>query len=221
MASNTNALSDPAWQDFLTVVDDVLPWLQMSASDIPSSGPLYTSMQLLTSAACEWVQDYLGRPVAPTTYTRRFDGWSGWNGMFLELPYYPVLELVSVTEYWGVSGPHVLSESTPTAQVDGYQCEYLTGRLIRVFPGNVSKPWFPGSRNVEVSWKAGYNPVPARIRMATLELIKHWWSNTQQQSALRPGAEPDYDPDEGSGPFSGVPDRIYAWLSPFSQVGIG
>lgn len=223
-SANQNALTSPNWQDFLTVNDDVLPWLQMTTSDIPAGSSLAGNMQLITSMACDWVQDYLGRPVAPTTFDRRFDGWSGWNGAYLELPYYPVLEITSVIEYWGVSGPHDLVESTPTAQVDGWQCEYLTGRLIRVFPGNVQKPWFPGSRNVEVVWVAGYNPVPPTIRTATLELVAHWWANTQQQSALRlPGetVSDEFEPAETSGPFAGVPLRIIDLLSPKSQIGIG
>jgi hypothetical protein len=30
MVSNSNALTSPQWQDFVTPVDDVLPWLQMT-----------------------------------------------------------------------------------------------------------------------------------------------------------------------------------------------
>jgi hypothetical protein len=219
MVANVNALTSPIWQDFLTVDSDVLPWLQMGTQDVNQS--LVQNLQLITSMACDWVQDFLGRPVAPTQFDRRFDGWSGWNGAYLELPYSPVLEVTSVIEYWGVSGPHVLLESTPTAQIDGWQLEPLTGRLIRIFPGNVQKPWFPGSRNIEVVWMAGYNPVPPTIRVATLELIAHWWRNTQQQSAMHAGAEADYDPEESGGPYEGVPDRIYALLSPKTQIGIG
>lgn len=217
----TNALSGPQWTDFLTVTDDVMPWLQLTTSDIPAGGTLAQNLQAITSMACEWVQDYLGRPVGPTTFDRRFDGWSGWMGAYLELPYYPILEIVSVTEYWGVSGPHVLTESTPTVQVDGYQCEWQTGRLTRVFPGNVQKPWFPGSRNVEVVWTAGYNPIPHTFRLATLEVIAHWWRNYQQQSAIRAGASPDFDPDEAGGVFEGVPESTYALLGPKDQIGIG
>lgn len=219
--TNANGLTSPSWQDYLTVADDVLPWLQMTSGDAPSGSSILTNLELITSMACEWVQEYLGRPVAPTRFTRRFDGWSGWNGAYLELPYYPVLEVASVTEFWGVSGPHVLSESTPTNQVDGYQLDYLTGRLIRIFPGNVAKPWFPGSRNVEVSWTAGYNPVPARVRVATLELIANWWRNVQQQSAIRSAAAADYEPGMSGGIFEGVPPRIYDLLAPMSQVGLG
>ncbi len=221
---NANGMTSPVWQDYLTVSGDVLPWLQMTAADVPSSGPLAQNLQLLTSMACDWVQETLGRPIAPQQFDRRFDGWSGWNGAYQELPYYPVLEITSVIEYWGVSGPHVLLESTPAVQIDGWQCEWLTGRLTRVFPGNVQKPWFPGSRNIEVVWTAGYNPVPPRYRVGTLELIAHWWRNTQQQSALRaPGLTEagEYDGGVKSGMFEGIPPHVMDTLFPNEQIGIG
>lgn len=220
-----NSLTSPDWQDYLSVTDDVLPWLQMTSQNIqPGGSALETNLKLLTSAACWWAQDEYGRPIAPTEFTRRFDGWSGWNGAYLELPYYPVLDISSVVEYWGASGSHTLTESTPTNQVDGYQIERLTGRLTRVFPGNIQKPWFPGSRNVEVSWTAGFNPVPPQIRLGTLELIAEWWRNTQQQDAIRaPGitGPNEYDPADAREPFGGVPPRIRSMFNTLSQVGIG
>ncbi len=217
--ANSNALTEPAWQDYLSVLDDVKPWLQLDVNDTSRDDQL----QLITSMACDWVQSYLGRPVAPTTFDRRFDGWSGWQGAYIELPYYPVLEIVSVTEWWGVSGPHQLTEQTPDHQVDGYQVEWHTGRLIRVFPGLVQKPWFPGTRNVEVQWVAGYNPVPSKIRVATLELVAHWVRNTQQNLAMRSPAmtvQDEYDPAVTAGVFAGVPYRILDLLEPMTQVGL-
>lgn len=212
--------SVPQWQDYLTVTDDVLPWLQMTSADLTPE--LAGNMQLVTSSVCEWVQETLGRPVAPTTFDRRFDGWSGWNGAYIELPYYPVLSITSVVEYWGVSGPHNLSESTPTVQVDGWQCEYNTGRLTRVFPGNVQKPWFPGSRNIEVVWQAGFNPIPPRFRMGSLMAIDWVWRNKFQQPAVSIGGEREYDAPAGHNPMlSGMPDDIKGWLFPSEQVGLG
>lgn len=211
--------SVPQWQDYLTVTDDVLPWLQMTASDLTPA--LTSNMQLVTSTVCDWVQETLGRPLAPTTFDRRFDGWSGWNGAYIELPYYPVLSITSVVEYWGVSGPHNLSESTPTDQVDGWQCEYNTGRLTRVFPGNVQKPWFPGSRNIEVVWQAGFNPIPPRFRMGSLMAIDWVWRNKFQQSGVRVGVQSEYDAPPNSGMLGGIPDDILDWLFPSEQVGIG
>jgi hypothetical protein len=170
------------------------------------------------------VSNYIGRPVGATQYDRRFDGWASWQGAYIMLPYYPVLEVISVVEYWGISGPHTLVESTPTTQVDGFQCVYPTGRLNRVFPGNVQKPWFPGSRNIEVVWVAGFNPVPADIKVATLELIAHWYRNTQLQSARPNNALPssnEYEPaSTGVGLWQGVPYRVTSLLAPYLSIGM-
>jgi hypothetical protein len=212
---NSNAESN-TWSNFLDLQADVKPWLQME----PANQSQDPQLQLIVDMACQWVQNWIGRPIAPTSFDRRFDGWAGWNGAYIELPYYPVLEITSVTEYWGASGPHVLSEQTPTNQIDGWQCDYMRGMLTRVFPGLVQKPWFPGSRNIEVVWTAGYNPLPADIKLATLEFVAYWWRNTQQASrpSLRVGGE--YDSPALAGLWAGVPGRIEELLEPYIQVGM-
>lgn len=201
---------------FLTI-EDAKDWLQIPAGDYTRDN----SLQLIVDMACAWATNFTGRPIAATRYDRRFDGWASWMGAFLMLPYYPVLEVVSVIEYWGIAGPHVLLESSPTDQIDGFQLVPNTGRLNRVFPGNVQKPWFPGSRNVEVVWVAGFNPIPADIKVATLELIAHWFRNTQQMSG-RPSnaitAAAEFEPAGESGLWQGVPYRCTALLSPYISV---
>ncbi len=219
MSSNTNA-SSLVWGNYVDVLEDVIPWLQETITTEAEGAKL----QLLTDMTCQWAQGKIGRPIAPTTFDRRFNGFNGWNGAYIELPYYPVLEITSVTEYWGVSGPHVLTESTPSNQVDGWQCEYERGLLTRVFPGLVQKPWFPGSRNIEVVWTAGYNPIPADLKIATLEMIAHWWRNTQQQSANRiggAGLADEYAPEMvAQGLWTGTPNRLIALLDSYLEVGI-
>lgn len=221
-SSNMNARSSPEWQQYLDLTEDVLPWLRLT--DTPLTFPDQQNLQTIVDMSCDWAQNMLGRPIAPTNFDYRFDGWSGWNGAFIELPYYPVLEITSVIEYRGTSGANVLLESTPANQIDGWQCEYPVGRLTRIFPGLVQKPWFPGSRNIEVAWTAGYNPIPRRYITGTLELIKHWWTNTQQNPALSgPGTSMgnQYDPPETSGVFAGIPYHVAAIFEPDIQVGIG
>jgi hypothetical protein len=217
LSSNSTSL---IWGNYLDLDQDVKPYLQMPAYDTVRD---YT-LQLSTDSACQQVQKMLGRPIAPTTFDMRFDGWSGWNGANIELPFYPVLEVITVNEYWGVAGPHLLLEQTPTNQVDGFQIDYKTGRLIRVFPGLVQKPWFPGSRNIEVQWTAGYNPIPADIKEATLELIAWKWRNTQQ--AMRSnGPSPigaEYDTSNmANGLWPGIPHRLQEVFDSYMQVGMG
>ena len=213
---NTNALSN-IYANYVDLDEDVKPWLQIN--------PIVTAndprLQLLIDTACQWVQNYLGRPVGPTTYDRRFNGWTGWNGAYIELPYYPVLEVQRVVEWWGISGPHYLTESLPENQIDGFQCEYQTGRLIRVFPGLVQKPWFPGSRNLEVTWTAGYNPIPATFKVPALEIIKEWWQATQQASSSAPTPAGMEAMDQMTDTYPGLPRRVRATFSSQSQVGMG
>lgn len=179
-------------------------------------------LQDLIDGISEWAALEAGKPLARSRFTYKFDGNWGWRGSYIMLPYYPVLEIVSVTEYWGNSGPHVLTEQTPTDQVDGWQCEYRTGRLTRCFQGLIPKPWFPGSGNVVVVWDAGYNPVAPSVRMAVKEAIKWYWDNTQQQSrSQRPSEDQWQRPDASQFWSSVLPAMLGPVLTPFVSVGIG
>lgn len=208
----------PAWGNYVDLVNDVKPFLQ-----IPAGAPSASDVQLqsIIDMACTWVQNYLGRPIAETEFFRRF---SGTNASYISLPYYPVTQIVSVVEYWGSSGPHTLAEQTPANQgtQDVYQLDYLHGTLIRAFMGLIQRPFFPGSRNIEVTWKAGYNPVPADIRHATLKLIKCTWNEEQQASRSVPvplGGTREEMPMTGM--FAGIPADVERLLSPYVQQGIG
>lgn len=213
------------WQDYVDVTNDVMPYLQINGwNDLGGETTgLAQNLTLITSMCCDWIQETLGKPIAPTVFDRRFDGWSSWNGGYIELPYYPVVNIISVTEYRGTAGPFVLPESTPASPTNGYQLEPETGQLRRVWGGNVVTAWFPGSRNVEVVWRAGYDTVPPRFRVGTLEMIAYWWRNHMQQSALRLGqaGADEYDSPFSQGILAGTPDAILDILFPNAQVSLG
>ena len=209
--------SQPIWQNYIDLQNDTKRWLQIPSTDTTRDDDL----QDLIDAACYWVQDFLGRPIAPTTFYRRFSGYSGFGGSYIQLPYYPVLSVASVVETWGTSGQHTLTEQSPTDQggTDTYSLDPLRGLLVRSFAGLIARPWFPGLRNVEVTWTAGYNPIPPTVKLATREYIKCWWAKTQQTSrSFRP--QGDYIENEPD-PWPGVERSIKAMLQPLVQVGIG
>ena len=220
--SVTQIETTPDWQSYLDLDNDVKPFLQIPVGSVVSD----VVLQGIIDMACTWVQNYLGRPIARTEFFRRFSGYfgTGNGGAYISLPYYPVLQMVSVVEYWGTSGPHTLTEQTPANQggQDVYSMDYLHGYVIRAFMGLVARPFFPGLRNVEVTWFAGYNPVPADIRYATLKMIKHVWNSDQQASRSFPqpaGAREDEIPQ--AGPFAGIWADVKPYLAPYEQQGIG
>lgn len=187
----------------------------------------------IVGGASEWVSTYLDRPIAPTRFQERFDGWTGRDGGVLFLPYYPVLKIEKFQEFWGLSGPHNLVEQTPEHQwgagnqpgtaVDTYQVSRRTGEIRRTFPGLVQRPFFPGSRNIEITWWAGFNPIPQQIKLATLELASHWYRSTIEQPTIAGSSMyGDINPETPSqGQWPGVPQFVYLMLQQFRQVGIG
>jgi hypothetical protein len=209
----------PAWVPYLDLMDDVRPWLQFNVTG--SEQQTEAKLRLVMEAACFWVQEYLGKPIAPTLFARRFSGWSGFNGAYIPLPYYPILKVVKVVEWWGVSGPHELKEQTPAEQVgaEAFATDNTRGYLVRSFQGLVARPWFPGLKNIEVEWEAGFNPIPPDIKKATLELIGHEWRK-EQQAVQGGGTGPAGMEHEEAGYF-GEPPSIRKTLDLRKQVGLG
>jgi hypothetical protein len=136
-----------------------------------------------------------------------------------------VLGTPTVTEYWGASGPHILTLQTPEAQggSDMFTLDPLKGYIIRSYLGLLARPSFPGLRNIEVTWTAGRNPVPPPVKLATKEYVKYWWANSQE--AAFPVTVGGQYGDASSASASvedwpSVESRIKAMLRPYMQVGV-
>jgi hypothetical protein len=100
------------------------------------------------------------------------------------------------------------AESTPENPIDGVQVDYDTGQIMRTFAGGSwPKPFFPGSRNIEVTYVAGYDPVPSNVWMATVNLVAFWWRHWYQASrTFTKDAGPKTQ--GGDGLWPGVPNEI-------------
>lgn len=210
----------PVWQNYIDLDNDVKPYLQIEPYDTSRD----VVLQGMIDSACWWAQDKLGQPIAPTEFFRRFSGYSGWGGSQIVLPYKPVLAVPTVVEYWGASGAHTLTLQTPASQggSDMYQLDAIEGILTRSYLGLLQRPWFPGLRNVEVTWTAGYNPVPPPWQDATKALVKFWWTNRQEVArSIRNPQVGQYDQSQGRyAVYLGVPDEIANEFSTGGQIGI-
>lgn len=198
---------------------DLLDWLQ---ADVPSDPRVVTNIQRVCDMACVWAQRYCGRPLARTTYSERHDGWSGSDIMLKKTPF---LDLVLCQEYSSSGGTLNLPEATPTSNenTDGIQIDRGTSMIRRVFAGySWPRTFFPGSRNISITYTAGYDPVPPDAWLATIEYASYWYRHTQQtrREGTRGGSDPDAL-DQQNGLWVGVPYRITALLDPFRVIAIG
>lgn len=194
------------WTSFLDL-PEVTDWLQFSGVPIGGTAPA-TILQRLIDSACYRAQEIANRPLCPTTFFERHDGWSG---EYIQLMFSPFIQLVECNEWQSTGGMVTLTESTPENPIDGVQINYDTSRIMRTFSGySWPKPFFPGSRNIEVIYVAGMNPVPPDVWVAACDLVAYWYRNTQQASRGFVGSAGMYGGDEGgSGDlWPGVPNRI-------------
>lgn len=211
----TNVTTTQVWSDYITV-QEAADYLQFPS---PPQGTQLTLLQRVVSMACTWAQTYCNRPIAPTQFRERHDGWQGDTIM---LHHHPFLKLVSCTEWQSVGGPVGLLESTPENSIDGIQINYATSEITRVFAGySWPRPYFPGRRNIEVEYVAGYNPVPPDLWLGTMELAAWWWRNTQQASRGPARPSSAYDPaSTGDGLWQGVPYRVESMVSAYRKISL-
>jgi hypothetical protein len=181
---------------------EVWPWLGMDNAPV---GIAATRLQRLIDSACAVAQRGANRPFCPTRFQERHDGWSG---EYIQLRYSPFLQLVSCTEWQSSGGPITLTESTPANPVEGLQIDYATSRIMRVFAGySWPRPFFPGSRNIEVIYVAGFNPVPPDVWDATIDLVAYKWRSSQESPHwFQPPAD-EYGGQQTNPLFPGVPNR--------------
>lgn len=130
----------------------------------------------------------------PRTYSERFDG--GDYKIFLY--HRPIVTVQNIEEGWGWINFELDYQDVNTTPGDttlfGYSIDnYNNGEVSRRSVASVQIPFMAGTKNIFVQYVAGFSPVPATIVLATLELIAHWWQNSQIRGAVQSGANISYD----------------------------
>src|ERR1039458_4706094 len=147
---------------------DLMGWMQIPAGSI-TSPQVVTNMQRVIDSSCAMVQRYCGRPLCPTMYAERHDGWSGSDILLRKNPF---LDLISCTEYQSAGGVVVLLEATPTSNnndANVIQIDRAVSMIRRAFGGySWPRTFFPGSRNISIVYTAGFDPVPPDAWEATV-----------------------------------------------------
>ncbi|MBB6251718.1 hypothetical protein [Nitrospirillum iridis] len=159
-----------------------------------------TLLTRLIQAESGFIRRWLGRDLSPATYTQTLDG----NGnALLPLPNYPVTAVAAVT----VDGVPVPPQPGDQPLAYGYAHDEYTVMLVGgIFPR--------GRRRVTVTWTAGYDPLPAILEQACVELVALRYRERDRVglvSKAHGGETTGYLQKE-------MPDSLAAALAPYRRV---
>lgn len=156
-------------------------------------------LQAMLTAAEAAIEERVG-PLGPVTITERLHG----TGYPVALRHYPIISLTSVTPVGGAAYDTVALDLDET-----------TGTLTFASGSSI------GAGRYDVVYVAGRASLPADLRMAVLELVRHFW-DTQRGPTRRPGSTAS---DSASNTIPGAayifPFRVEQLLAPHTQLAIG
>jgi hypothetical protein len=114
----------------------------------------------------------------------------------------PVIEVTSASEN---------GEAVPSG---GYTISPASGVLTRT-SGYSRATWVDGFNNVTVAYVAGRTSIPADLRQAVLELVRHLWSTQRGSMAGRRTGE-----EFVSGQGYTLPNRVLELIGPYEMPGM-
>lgn len=166
----------------IVTLDEVRRHLRYPAADTQDDAALSS---VFIPAADEVMRKECGDNV-PTQYLENYNG--GDNAIYLD--HKPVLSVENVREGWGFANydlDFIQVDTLPSnISMFAYSLDSpLTGTITRRTAGNINIPFMRGVNNIQVIYTAGRDPVPPVIKLASLELIAHWWQNSQQRASTQ------------------------------------
>ena len=204
----------------IVLLSDV--WAYLRYPSTPPAGD-QVIMQQMIDAAAEVIRMECG-DVFPTEYDEYHDG----GDLSVWAYHSPILSIQNVEEGWGWINyelDFVEVNSNPAGSLFAYSLDSAeVGMITRRSAGNVAIPFMRGEDNIRVTYTAGRAVTPPVIYLAVLELINHWWQNSQQRNIGVNGGQ--YD-SVGETEFTratgltsinqGVPYRILELIKPYRR----
>jgi hypothetical protein len=137
----------------LTTLADVKAWLQTGQAAFPATDdPLLTR---LITAASQYIQTWLNRPIALTDYLETRDGTGGNR---LQFACFPVTAVSTLT----IDDQPVLAAPATTAAGFSFSTTQLS---VRGYTFN------RGTQNITFAYTAGYSTIPSEVAQACIELV--------------------------------------------------
>jgi hypothetical protein len=139
----------------LTTLDDVTAWLQIGQNPFPATDDALLTR--LITAASQFIQTWIGRPIAAADWVEVRDGTGGQRLAFAVSPVSAVLSLTID----GLTIP-------PSPANDGFAAGYVfTPTELAVRGYNLTRR----AQNIVVTYTAGYATPPPELAQACIELV--------------------------------------------------
>lgn len=192
-----------------------------TAEDYALQGFIYAAEDVIRSECGD---------IMPRHYDETYDG----GNIVIYLRHRPVLTVENIEEGWGWFNfelDYQQVNTQPAASMFAYSLDSPeAGSVSRRSAGNVVIPFVSGVKNIRITYTAGRNQIPGSVRLATLELIAHWFQSSQLRATANNAGATAYDAVEGerysrggtdiNGINYGVPYRILELLKPFRRLPI-
>jgi hypothetical protein len=131
--------------------------------------------------------------VVPASYEELYDGGS----TYIYLRHKPILTIENVEEGWGWWDYELDYQQVNTISAGSMFAYSIdsseSGAISRRSAGNVCIPFVPGQKNIKVNYTAGLLAVPPSVRLAALEIIAHWWQNSQMRAMANSSSYTSFD----------------------------
>jgi hypothetical protein len=162
------------------------------------ASPDDAAIQWFIDAADE-VVEFECDDILPKRHTEFYDG--GNTSIFLRNR--PLLSVQNVEEGWGWLNYELdyqeVNSPAPVFSLYAYSIDnYQMAQISRRSAGNVVIPFRPGQGNIKVDYTTGEQKIPGTVFLAELELIAHWWQNSQLRAMSVAGSNMAYDAVEGA-----------------------
>lgn len=137
----------------LTTLADVKAWLQLGQAAFPATDD--GLLTRLITAASQYIQTWLNRPIAPANYLETRDGTGGYS---LQFACFPVSAVTMLT----IDDQPVPAALSSTGTGYSFSATQLSVRGHR---------FNRGAQNIMVAYTAGYSTSPPEIAQACIELV--------------------------------------------------
>lgn len=151
-----------------------------------------------------------------------YDEWYPGGDTVIQLRHFPVQTITLVEENWGFVTYTLTAQPGDTdpslTSLWAYSLDLpLSGLITRRSVGNVVVPFVNasgGGDNVRIQYTTGVAVIAGNIKHAYMDLVAHWWQNSQQRTLPGGVSAESYDAvDTSSGYSAGVPYRIMEILT--------